>query len=68
MNHNFYVIEKATEDLFAKAGDLLSLEKFLKNRSPKTKDIDELIQCLSVIDLLRNEDIDVLKPFLKIAA
>jgi queuine/archaeosine tRNA-ribosyltransferase len=67
-NHNFCVIEKTTEDLFAKAGDLLGLEKFLKNRSPKNKEIDELIECLSVIDLLNDEDINVLKPLFKIAA
>jgi len=65
-NHNFYVIEKASEDLFAKAGNLLNLEKYLKNRSPKTKEIDELIERLSITDLLRNEDINVLKPFFEI--
>jgi len=65
-NHNFYVIEKAREDLFAKAGNLLSLEKFLKNRSPRNKEIEKLIQCLSLIDRLRNEDINVLKPFFEI--
>lgn len=67
-NHNFYVIEKATEELFANAGNLSNLEKFLKNRSPKNKEIDELIECLSVIDLLRDEDINILKPLFKIAA
>jgi hypothetical protein len=67
-NHNFYVIEKATEDLFAKAGNLLSLEKYLKNCSPKNKEIDELIESLSIINLSRNEDIHVLKPFFEIAA
>jgi hypothetical protein len=61
-NHNFCVIEKATEDLFEKADNLLSLEKCLKHRSPETKTIDELIECLSIIDLSRNEDINVLKP------
>ncbi len=63
-NHNFCVIEKATEDLFEEAGNLSHLENFLKNRSPNNNDIDELIGCLSSIDLLRDEDIDVLKPFI----
>jgi hypothetical protein len=63
MNHNFFVIEKAREDLFEEAGDLIGLERFLKGRSPRQKDINELIQSLSIIDLLRDEDIDVLKPF-----
>jgi hypothetical protein len=47
---------------------LLSLEKYLKNRSPKHKDIDKLIECLSIIDLLRDEDINALKPIFKVAA
>jgi queuine/archaeosine tRNA-ribosyltransferase len=67
-NHNFCVIEKACEELFEEAGNLLSLEKYLKNRSPKNKDIDELIECLSIIDLLRDEDINALKPIFKVAA
>jgi hypothetical protein len=66
-NHNFCVIEKATEDLFKEADDLANLEKFLKNRSPKNKDIDGLIECLSSIDLLRDEDIGVFKPFFAIS-
>ena len=67
-NHNFCVIEKACEELFEEGRDLLSLEKYLKNRSPKKKDIDELIGCLSIIDLLRDEDINALKPIFKVAA
>jgi hypothetical protein len=65
-NHNFYVIQKASEDLFANAGNLLDLEKCLKNRSPKNKEIDGLIECLSIIDLFKGEDIGVLKSFFKI--
>jgi hypothetical protein len=64
-NHNFCVIEKATEELFVNAGNLLSLEKFLKNRSPESKKIGQLIECLSIINLLKDEDISILKSSFK---
>ena len=67
-SHNFWVIEKAAEDLYENATDLLSLERFLRRRSPRTKDIEDLIRCLSIIDIYRKEDINVLKRFLRIAA
>jgi len=67
-SHNFWVIEKAAEDLYNNSTDLLTLERFLKKRSPRTKDIEGLIRYLSLIDLFKNEDINVLKPLLKIAA
>lgn len=67
-SHNFWVIEKAAEELYKNSTDLLTLERFLKKRSPRTKDIEGLIRCLSLIDIFKNEDINVLKPFLKIAA
>lgn len=62
-SHNFWVIEKAAEDLYKNATDLLTFERFLRRRSPRTKDIEELIRCLSLIDLFKKEDINVLKPF-----
>lgn len=62
-SHNFWVIEKAVEDLYKNATDLLTLERFLKKRSNRTKDIMDLIRCLSLVDLFKNEDIAVLKPF-----
>jgi hypothetical protein len=67
-SHNFYVIEKAGGDLYENASDLLKLERFLRRRSPRIKDIDDLIRCLSVVDIYRKEDINVLKRLLKIAA
>jgi hypothetical protein len=64
-NHNFCVIEKATEELFANAGNLLGLEKCLKNRSPKSEEIDQLIECLSIIGLLKDEDISSTRMVMK---
>jgi hypothetical protein len=62
-SHNFWVIEPVAQDLYKNATDLLSFEKFLRKRSPRTKDIEDLIRCLSLIDLFKKEDINVLKPF-----
>jgi hypothetical protein len=64
-NHNFYVIEKAGEDLYENASDLLRFEKFLRRRSPRIKDINNLIRCLSIIDIYKKEDINVLKQLLR---
>ena len=62
-SHNFWVIEKVAEDLYTNATDLLSFERFLRKRSPRTRDIENLIRCLSLIDLFKKEDINALKPF-----
>ena len=64
-SHNFYVIEKAGEDLYENASDLLRFEKFLRRRSPRIKDINNLIRCLSIIDIYKKEDINVLKQLLR---
>jgi len=65
-SHNFWVTEKAAEDLYANASNLLTFQRFLRNRSPKTREIDEFVDCLSLIDFFKNEDIGVLKPYFKI--
>jgi hypothetical protein len=67
-SHNFYVTEKAAEDLYENASDLLRLERFLRRRSPRTEDINALIRCLSIVDIYRKEDINVLKRFFTNAA
>lgn len=67
-SHNFWTIEKAAEDLFKNATDLLTFERFLRKRSQRTKDIDDLIRCLSLIDLFKNQDINLLIPLFKIAS
>lgn len=67
-SHNFSVTERAAEDLYANAADLLSLERFLRRRSPRAKDTDALIKCLSIIEVFKNEDINLIMPFLRSAA
>lgn len=64
-SHNFYVVEKVSEHLYENASDLLRFERFLRRRSPRIKDIDDLIRCLSIIDIYKKEDINVLKRFLR---
>jgi tRNA-guanine family transglycosylase len=67
-NHNFYVTEELTQEMFEEAGTWLTLEGFLRQRSRRKKEIAELITCLSMVDLLRDKDINVLKPIFKVAA
>ena len=64
-SHNFWVIEKAAEDLYENATDLLRLERFLRRHSPRLKDIDDLITSLSLIDVFKNEDVNVLNGLFK---
>jgi len=67
-SHNFWVTEKVGNDLYANAGDLFTFEKFLRSRGLRTKGIDDLVECLWLIDFYKDEDINVLKTLLKIAA
>lgn len=65
-SHNFYVTEKAGQDLYENASNLLSFEKFLMRSSRKPKDIEDLIRCLSIMDIYKREDVNVLKQLLRI--
>jgi queuine/archaeosine tRNA-ribosyltransferase len=63
-SHNWWVIEKATRDLYKNCGDLVQFEKFLKIRCQNTEKIEELCSILSLIDVLKDSDIDVLQAVL----
>ncbi len=63
--HNFYVIQKAGQEFYENAGDLVSLERCLRKRSiRKKKKIDRLIQALSIATHMRDLDIKVLEGML----
>jgi queuine/archaeosine tRNA-ribosyltransferase len=66
--HNFYATEKITKEMFEEAKTWPTLERFLRQCGRRAGEKAELIRCLSMIDLLKNEDINVLKPLLGVAA
>lgn len=59
-SHNFWVTKKAAKDLYANAGNLVNFERFLRIRSSNVTEIEDLIKCLSLIDVFKNEDITIL--------
>jgi tRNA-guanine family transglycosylase len=67
-NHNFWVTERLAQEMFEKAETWLTLEGFLRQRGRRTREIAELVHCLYMVELLKNEDINVLKPLLGDAA
>jgi len=62
--HNWWAIDKAVTNLYANSTDLLQLERFLKHRGIKPADIDNLINTLSLVDCLKDDDIEVLQTIL----
>jgi tRNA-guanine family transglycosylase len=62
--HNFWVIDQAAKDLYDNADTILTLERYLKRKSANIEKIDELINVLSLIDLLKDEDIKQVETLL----
>lgn len=56
-SHNFWVIEKVTEELYENSSTVYSLEQFLMQRTSKIDQAHELIKTVSIIDRLRDCDI-----------
>jgi tRNA-guanine family transglycosylase len=63
--HNWWVIEKAAQDLYQNSGNVIELERCLRARGAKSEDIEELCKSLSLADSLKNGDIRVLQNLLK---
>jgi queuine/archaeosine tRNA-ribosyltransferase len=64
-NHNWWVLEKATQDLYKNSGSVIELKRCLQARGAKSEDIYELRKALSLADSLKNKDIRVLQDQLK---
>ena len=64
-SHNWWVTEKAAQDLYENSGNVIQLERCLRARGAKSKDINELCEALSLADSLKSGDIRVLQDFLK---
>jgi queuine/archaeosine tRNA-ribosyltransferase len=59
--HNWWVIEKATRDLYQNANNVIALERCLRARGVKSRAVDDLCNALSLADSLKDSDIRVLQ-------
>ena len=63
-SHNWWVIEKATRDLYGNSGNVIELERCLRAKGAKPEDVDELCKALSLADSLKDRDIKILQSLL----
>ena len=62
--HNWWVLDQACRDLYANSTDIVRLERFLRARWKRQDVVDEIITALSLVDTLKDEDIEVLQSLL----
>jgi hypothetical protein len=54
-------LEKAFRDLYDHSADIIQLEEFLKIRSKYPAKVDELINILHFVDMMKDYDISLLQ-------
>jgi len=59
--HNWWAINNVIAEVWAASADLFSLERFLKKRCKKSIQADELIRILTLVDCLKDGDIETLR-------
>jgi hypothetical protein len=59
--HNWWVLERAFRELYDHSIDIIQLEKFLKTRSKHPAKVEELIDILSFVDMVKDSDISLLQ-------
>ena len=59
--HNWWVIEKATQDLYQSASNVIALERCLRARGVESGAVDDLCNALSLADSLKDSDIRILQ-------
>ncbi len=64
--HNWWVLQKAFRELYDHSIDIIQLEKFLKTRSKHPAKVDELINILSLVDMMKDSDISLLQDLIGI--
>ena len=64
-SHNWWVIEKATNDLYKNSGNVIELERCLRARGAGPEDVNELRRALSLAYSFRKGDIRILQDRLK---
>jgi hypothetical protein len=63
--HNWWEVDKKFRDLYENSTDVIQLERFLKSRSKRPAEVDKLCSTLSLVEALKDVDIDVLKNLLR---
>ena len=64
-SHNWWVLEKVVCDLYENSSDVVQLDRFLKARSKRPVEVDKLCNTLSLVDSLKDVDINLLQDLLK---
>jgi queuine/archaeosine tRNA-ribosyltransferase len=59
--HNWWVLEKATRDLYENCGSVIELRNYLKGKSRELDKVEELCRALSIVDALKGSDIGLLQ-------
>jgi tRNA-guanine family transglycosylase len=59
--HNWWALNNAIGEVWAASADLFKLEQFLKERCKKPADANELIRILSLVDYLKDCNIETLR-------
>jgi len=62
--HNWWVLEKATRDLYENCGSVIELRNYLKRKSRELDKIEELCSTLSLMDALKDADISTIQAVL----
>lgn len=63
--HNWWVIEKATRDLYQNASNVIALERCLRARGVEIRAVKDLCNALSLADSLKDPDIRILQGLFK---
>jgi tRNA-guanine family transglycosylase len=62
--HNWAVLDRASRDLYVNASDTVRLERFLRAHCKRQELVDEIIRILSLVDALKDVEIEVLQNLL----
>jgi queuine/archaeosine tRNA-ribosyltransferase len=62
--HNWWSVEQAFADLEKSSSDIVSLEKFMLERTHKVAMVDELVKTLSLVDNFKGVDVSLLEMLL----
>jgi len=63
-NHNWCVLENIFYDLYENSRDIVQLERFLKSRCQKPAEVDSLCNILSLVELMKDTNINLLQDLL----